>query len=250
MRRILLLISAVVFLVALILLLNFTAPNPTGRRYSSAMPVLSGTPNEIGASAEYILAEDLGLLKNGVNFGGVIPDFIDDFYVVESKNCAALPCESRGQFERLVELASSSGRELWIYTRIDTPIPNDMAQIVQTTGGQIIGYFTVPGYVDTVDHASIIALIAGSGSLVFVGAWEIMVIRKNSGNFPVMDKTKLSAVLNDTRTRLLIAIGALIALVSFLDTNGVRSGLATVQSLAAIVFYLLGGYWLLKHRNR
>ncbi|HEX2621081.1 MAG TPA: hypothetical protein VHL11_13060 [Phototrophicaceae bacterium] len=39
LRRLLLGTALIGIIVSVILLLNFTAPNPTGRRYSSAVPV-------------------------------------------------------------------------------------------------------------------------------------------------------------------------------------------------------------------
>jgi hypothetical protein len=49
-----------------VLLLNFTAPNPTGRRYSSESPLMTGqgSAQQIGLSAERVLARDLGIARN------------------------------------------------------------------------------------------------------------------------------------------------------------------------------------------
>lgn len=55
---------------------------------------------------------------------------------------------------------------------------------------------------------------------------------------------------NDTRNRLILAALVVIALILFVDSNAIRSGLATVQSLASIAFYVLGAYWFFKHLNK
>lgn len=55
---------------------------------------------------------------------------------------------------------------------------------------------------------------------------------------------------NDTRNRLILAVVLLIALIFFVDSNTVRSALGTLESLAAITFYVLGAFWFFKHLNK
>lgn len=45
-------------IVAVVLLLNLTAPNPTGKRYSSQSHFISGSSRAIGLSGERILAHE------------------------------------------------------------------------------------------------------------------------------------------------------------------------------------------------
>lgn len=232
-----LLLSFVCLIVSIGLLLNFTAPNPTGRRYSSDVPVLSGSPNEIGASAERILSHDLGVEKNTVNFDGVIPDFLTEIQIVEAKNCAVLPCESRGQFDRLIALASATDRELWVYTRITTRIPDDMAQRVHATGGAIVPYFVEPGYIDQVDNAArVMSATSVSISAVFV-VWEVRFRRTRGETFMI-----------NRRLVLIIAGVAVIVGVTLLvlNVNAIRVALSTAETIAAIAFYSLAAIWIFK----
>jgi hypothetical protein len=65
-RRFILLVALIVFIGSSVLLMNVTAPNPTGRRYSSEMPITTGqgTSTSIGADGGRILAKDLRLPNN------------------------------------------------------------------------------------------------------------------------------------------------------------------------------------------
>ncbi len=101
-----------------VLLMNFTAPNPTGRRYSSEVVNLSANSNEKGQQGERILEKDLNLPNNNVTKQCICalqfantstpppncttcihymevasesglsrrPDFVTDKYFIESKN--------------------------------------------------------------------------------------------------------------------------------------------------------------------
>src|SRR5262245_22384485 len=64
LRRVAFAITLVVLIGCVVLLLNFTAPNPTRRRYSSRVVEITGNPQSIGRDAENVLALDLGLPNN------------------------------------------------------------------------------------------------------------------------------------------------------------------------------------------
>lgn len=206
--------SILVMVGAIMLLLNFTAPNPTGRRYSSEMPVTSGQGNaqEIGLSGERILARDLGIprneeanqrlcicsitseqppaardcnsciieaaLKHSSTFRR--PDFVGATYIAETKNRDNLLYTMRDQVEQIedyVIAAIALKRPLWLYTRVDTTLSPDFYILVESTGGGVVHYFSVPGWVDPIDHAARIALLMGSGGLLFGIVWPLRRIR-------------------------------------------------------------------------
>ena len=178
----------------LVLLLNITAPNPTGRRYSSAMPMFSGGTTTIGTSAEVILSNDLGAPRNEDTdqrqciCGGAangrrgrcnvcvtqmasligsyrIPDFVTSKYIAESKNEGGLPY--RGSSDDVLQIydyaagARTLGIPLFVYTRVDTQVTPEFRAIVESTGGGIIPYFTVPGWIDPMDEMAKQGLIGG-----------------------------------------------------------------------------------------
>ncbi len=240
-RRTVLLLNLLILLAACVVLLNFTAPNPTGRRYSSAAVVIDGTPNQIGASAEIVLSHDLGVEKNIVNFEGVIPDFITDFHIIESKNCASLPCEARGQFERLLALSHATGRELWIYTRVNTAPPADMRQLVRETGGDIISYFSVQGFADPVDRAALIALLVSGLPVGIISLIELRDIRRK--------RVKITM----KRQQLVLLAGAALIIVLILlvlNVTAIRIALSSLETIMAIIFYALASLWLYRQIKR
>lgn len=186
-------------ILAVITLLNITAPNPTGRRYSSGMPEFSGGTTTIGTSAEVILSNDLGVPRNeetdqrqcfcptGDNgrrgrckvcvtqlaalIGAYrIPDFVTPNYIAESKNEGGLPY--RGAREDVLQIydyaagARTLGIPLFVYTRVDTEVTPEFRAIVESTGGGIIPYFTVPNWSDPLDELAKQGLIAGTVMLV------------------------------------------------------------------------------------
>ncbi len=204
-RRSLMVIALVGLFVSAVLLLNFTAPNPTGRRYSSETPQQSGTSEAIGIAGERVLAKDLGLVRNDVQterkcfcdvayrtmrppvsecrvciaYGQLTtshrrPDFIADNYVVESKNAQDLYYASRDidQLGDIAVAARAAGYPLWLYIRIDTNLAPEFYDIVAITGGGIVPYYTIPGYIDPVDQAATIALIVSVLLLVLMVLWE------------------------------------------------------------------------------
>lgn len=247
LRRIVIACSTALLLTAIILLLNFTAPNPTGRRYSSASPYITGTAYDIGESAEIILSSDLGVPKNGVNYDGVIPDFVTAFDLIESKNCQVLPCENRGQFERLLTLSEAQGVPLWVFVRVDTYVPSSMIAQVEATGGGVVPYFTVPGYIDLVDQFSTYALAGGGIVLMLAGTLEIVTLRRQGASIRSVIQSGVQFVSNQTRNRVLIGVLIILVAALLLNTNIVRASLSTLQQVAALAFYTLGAIWFLKH---
>lgn len=198
-RRSLMLLSLMIFIVSMVLLLNFTAPNPTGRRYSSESPVTTGqgSANAIGLSGERVLAQDLNLPRNDrkdqlqcicnsptyrlsvsecrvclaytqsiANYRR--PDFVSSNFIAESKNAQNLIYTGRevDQITDYVFAARAMNIPLWVYVRVDTVVDPEFVDVVASTRGGVVYYFTVPGYVDPVDQtARVIALLA---AVVFV----------------------------------------------------------------------------------
>lgn len=196
-------IGLVVAGVAIVLLLNFTAPNPTGRRYSSETPVTTGqgSSGDIGISGERILSRDLGVPRNDnpdqrqcfcsqarylnapppsecrtcVVYAVLgtsshrRPDFVAPNFIAESKNVQSLlytQADLATQIGDYAISARSLGRPLYVYTRVNTRMDPEFYQLVESTGGGVIHYFTVPGWVDPVDHAASVALGAGVAMLL------------------------------------------------------------------------------------
>jgi hypothetical protein len=204
--RVLFTVSMSVVAVSVILLLNFTAPNPTGRRYSSEMPVTTGQGNaeQIGLSGERILSRDLGLPRNEtpaqcicstrvddsdlpsiapVSDDGFTwaqcsfcitriaiekefrrPDFVNSALIVESKNVVELPSANSDLISQIRDYATAAlatNRTLWIYTRTNTEVAPEFIRLAESTGGGVVPYFTVPGYVDPVDQAATAGLLMG-----------------------------------------------------------------------------------------
>ncbi len=204
-RRAILILSLVFAIVCFILLLNVTAPNPTGRRYSSEMPLTTGQGNSqsIGKSAERILSQDLSLPNNNdpdqlqcfcnsasnkprniCNTCAVVsqtisnyrlPDFIGSNFIADSKNVKQLMWPEINDY---IASALLMKKSLWIYTRVDSEIKPEYIQLAESTGGGVVRYFTVPGYVDSVDAAARDGLML---SLAFIGlmlVWERMAYMK------------------------------------------------------------------------
>jgi len=203
-RRICLILALVLFCVSAILLLNFTAPNPTGRRYSSQIVLISGGTQSIGNSGEAVLSEDLHLPNNNasdqlqclcnptyrarvsecrtcVASSELVttfrrPDFISPYFIAESKNVQILR-----DFEQISVYAAAArlmGRPLWVFVRVNTIFDSGTDELVKATGGGIVPYFAVPGYVDPVDTAAKRGLAASTVVLFVCGAWEIAAGRR------------------------------------------------------------------------
>jgi hypothetical protein len=211
-RRIILLLSLVLLLVSVTLLLNFTAPNPTGRRYSSNSPLTTGqgNANAIGLSGERILAEDLHLPRNdrkdqlqcicnspsyrpGVDECRVClaytqsiasyrrPDFVSSNFIAESKNSQNLIYTGRevDQITDYVFAARAMNIPLWVYVRVDTNVDPEFLEVVASTRGGVVYYFTVPGYTDPADQVARIISIISLVVLVFSLVWEYLARRGN-----------------------------------------------------------------------
>ena len=177
------LLLGVVAAACVILLLNFTAPNPTGRRYSSAIPVTTGqgSAQTIGLSGESVLALDLKLPRNDqadqrqcicnstytppVNECRVCfartevvdnyrrPDFVGANFIAESKNSQNLLYTGRevDQIRDYAAAAQSVRLPLWLYVRVNTLVAPEFTELVRSTRGDVVYYFTVAGYADPVD---------------------------------------------------------------------------------------------------
>lgn len=206
LRRSTMVIALVVALICIILLLNFTAANPTGRRYSSASPTTTGTSNSIGVSGERILANDLGIPRNEqadqrrcicnspsnrtvappvtecrvcTAYAQLTsqfrrPDFMNDNFMGESKNSQGLLYTGRetDQIGDYAIAARAMNIPLWVYTRVDTRVDPEFRNMVESTGGGIVPYFTAPGYVDPVDRAARIGLGVSAVVLILMIGWE------------------------------------------------------------------------------
>ncbi len=205
LRAFLMLTALLMAIMAVIVLLNFTALNPTGRRYSSGTPLLTGQgqAKEIGNSAEAILARDLQMENNNTSgkqcfcndaFAsqpvtgdcGVcvaylpeiahyrIPDFISGQFIADSKNEKRL--YPNLQLQHFMLAAIALDRPLWIYVRVNTIVDPRLETMIDLTGGGVVYYFTVPGFVDPVDQAAQQALIVSV--IVFGGCLFTFPIRR------------------------------------------------------------------------
>lgn len=183
------------------LLMNLTAPNPTGRRYSSEAPLTTGegSSSAIGISGEAVLAKDLGLPNN--NLAGQIqcicgnasqaksnqcnaclmtlpslstyrrPDFVGSGYLAESKNEQGLWYSGRevDQINDYVLAAILMRAKLWVYVRVNTEVAPEFVYLVESTGGGVVWYFTVPGYRDPVETILHTIFISSCLTLAAVG---------------------------------------------------------------------------------
>lgn len=213
-RRLLFLLSLLTILVCIVLLLNFTAPNPTGRRYSSASPLTSGqaSPQAIGDDAERILAIDLGLPNNNAPDQRVCicnstqgtpptsecrvclttqpiegsfrrPDFIGADYIAESKNARNLLYTQEDRVEQITDYVTAAralNQPLWLYIRVNTVLDPAFTALVNTTGGGVVRYFSVPGYLDPVDQAAQVGLVVASLGLILAWWWFAPFTRKRT----------------------------------------------------------------------
>jgi hypothetical protein len=201
-------------LICVVLLLDFTASNPTGRRYSSETIDLSLSSAEKGRQGEDILSLDLDLPPNDT-VGRVCictnptsppdpiacnsclayveslqqnrrPDFITSKYIIEVKNRQELLYSGDGdrdtaEITDYAIAARALHRSLWVFVRTDTDVDSQFHDLVETTGGKIVGYLAVPGHVDKVAQAAKVGLLASVIVLVFAGACEL---RTRRGHHP------------------------------------------------------------------
>ena len=200
--RVVLIAATLLLVCCVVLLLNITAPNPTGRRYSSEVPLTTGQASggDIGADAERVLANDLGLPNNN-DFGQRqclcnstqyatsppgqcnvcwasssrignfrIPDFVGNSFIGESKNVLALSRADENVYRQLRDMATvaeDAGLAFWVYVRVDTQVDGNYQALFDHIKGGIVYYFAVPGYVDPVDQIAQIGLLLAL--LVIVG---------------------------------------------------------------------------------
>jgi hypothetical protein len=189
-RRLLLFLTLAGMILCGVLLLNITASNPTHRRYSSQTPLTTGqgTGVAIGLDAERILAKELGVPQNDrsgqrqcicasgaifknecnsclITLAGITgfrrPDFVSSHFIAESKNQQSLLYTNRdfAQIQDYVQAAKALHRPLWVYIRVNTDIDPAYSDLVESTGGGIVRYFTVPGYQDPTDQAAQTGLV-------------------------------------------------------------------------------------------
>lgn len=185
-----------VIITGIVLLLNFTAPNPTGRRYSSEVVDLNLNNGAKGIQGERILAQDLNAPNNNVekqcicgetsalqgqcnlcrvNITTVstyrLPDFFTETYIADSKNRTSWLSSYADQYAQLRDYADAAvalDMPLWVYVRVDTTVDQVMQDLVRSTGGDIVYYFATPDWVDPVNIIAIIGILIGGVIVVFV----------------------------------------------------------------------------------
>lgn len=202
-------------LVSVILLLNITAPNPTGRRYSSRIPHI-GMPytiNDVGQDGEVVLSQDLSQARNQATNQRQcicnpkftqsppgqcrscliiseqvtdyrIPDFISERYIAESKNVAQLSANGTRELEQIrdyAEVAEERHIPLWVYVRVNTQVDPVYEALAQQTGGGIVYYYTDDGYIDVIDALSAVGFAVSAVTVFFSGAY---LFRHRKTSFP------------------------------------------------------------------
>lgn len=211
-----------------VLLLNFTAPNPTGRRYASEMPLTSGTADSIGRSAELILAKDLRQPLNSrvdqrkcicnstladhililgchvcvisipLSVSYRLPDFFADTFIAEVKNTRGLNYEGR-ELDQIAEYAQAARQlrlPLYVYTRVNTQVDAVFERMVAETGGAVVRYFPVLGWSDPVD------IFARNGLLISLGGLALLWLsaprkRSKGVRVPVKPRNALHKAIDD-----------------------------------------------------
>ncbi len=202
LRRLLIVVGLVGMLLCLIMLANITAPNPTGRRYSSTPINLGLDAQGKGQQGEAILAAALHLPNNNApdqrkcfcnrqRPGGQCricvaveqlsstyrrPDFFADRFVAEVKNVDGLLYDYTDQLGQIADYARGAkvlGVPLWLYVRTDSQLDPEFYSLVESTGGGVVHYLTVPGYVDPIDRATTYGLIIIGVIVVLMTAWEL-----------------------------------------------------------------------------
>jgi hypothetical protein len=206
LRRLLILVPLTIGVVCAVLLLNITAPNPTGRRYSSEMPLTTGegSAGEIGGDGESILAADLRLPNNnlpdqkkcvcglsGAVPGGCnlcighspavdnyrVPDFVGPDYIAEAKNVRQLLVAHDREFQQISEIAAAAREArmpFWVYVRVDTFVDPAFVALFDGMQGGIVYYFAVSGYVDRVDSIAQIGLVLALLLVLVLLAWDLL----------------------------------------------------------------------------
>ena len=240
-RRALLLTAILCFVACMVLLLNITAANPTRRRYSSRIP-LTGAPatsQQIGEDGERVLAADLHLPRNetagqrqifcksqrdipadnnrcvayyaalGASFRR--PDFLTDTLILESKNRAVMDEDDRDLLSQIGDyslVAILLHRPLWIFTRVDTEVADKYVQLAEATGGGLVRYFSVPGWVDPIDRAAKPGLLLSGSVASITTFWELAarrrqrhILRRSVHALPSSDMPRAPVVEPEDTTR-------------------------------------------------
>lgn len=199
MRRITFSLALVALMVCIVMLLNMTAPNPTGRRYSSETVRQPNNRCE-GKFAEDILSHDLNLLHNEKlektqcvcsenvrnstppGICGVcivysnkvarsqrshIPDFISSSFVADAKRVTRLPRNS-AQLDSFLDIANQLKIPFWIFVRVDTEVAPEYLALKEATGGGVVRYFAISGYTDPVDTAAKIGIVLSLAIMALV----------------------------------------------------------------------------------
>ncbi len=218
-RRLFIITGFLFLLGSIIILLNFTAPNPTGRRYSSRPVLRQGSSGAVGNDGETVLAADLRLVSNNdgsqlvcfCKYGNTktssqcrscagqynissnrLPDFLTDRLIIDSKNVRDL-----GDYDQLSDfaiVARQTGRALWIYTRVDSTVAPKYHTLIESTGGKIVPYFTYAGYEDTADQWAKRGLLVSG--LLFAGSF--IRIKRPTVRIPVRPAKQPQTPLNKT----------------------------------------------------
>lgn len=221
-------ISFLFFVGSIILLINITAANPTGRRYSSESPITGTNFREVGLDAERILSRDLGIPRNDdpdqrqciCNSPGARPgvgecrrciaftqsvgsfrrpDFVTTSYIAEVKNREGLLYTQRDQLEQIGDYAIAARAlniPLWLYVRTDSNIDPEFERLIEETGGDVVRYLTVPGYVDPIDQAASYAALISAAIIILFGTFEWFSFRR-SGKTPKPPQPKRPQKPND-----------------------------------------------------
>jgi hypothetical protein len=213
-RRILIVTVIIIILASTVsLILDTTAPNPTGRWFSSDIVDTSLDGQVFGKQAEILLGHDLNLPQNdslegerrcfcNVNHQAPpgrcnvceaksanistwsIPDFISDGIIVDSKAVAYFAVDE--QIRNFIEVTEIADRELWIYVRKDTIFSDTTRETIQATGGDIIPYFVVAAYSfwliieQAANNLLLFAIIIAVGLLI----WEYIAQQRHDDSAP------------------------------------------------------------------
>jgi len=203
MKRLSFASGLILMLIGAILLANFTASNPTNRRYASETIDQHITAQDGAYLAEDILSVDLGVSHNektdntrcicqqglsetdvnakcnvcyistSVTLNGqnksAIPDFFTDMYIADSKFYRASELKYDGQMQAFVDASLNLQIPLYIYVTMNTDVHPDVVNAVRSTGGDIIPYFIDEGYIDIMDIVGVFLVALGGMVVIATG---------------------------------------------------------------------------------